>query len=233
MSNINQQFASDVLRIMRLAIGRRNTNDPDSSDATLMKYINDFITLIMPNDVKLFEQYGTLIFEIDELSENAVYSLSDIPGANIFQNFSNEAFISLLDPVGSSISWNYLPVYQDWGQFFALWGINNEDILIRGYPTNMLYYGNEFTFRTLPNTAYQIQIAGYKIHEEFTTPDDPLEFSNWVRYIAYGAARDYARDFRYESSMLSNITRSFASYRRLKLAETHNQKKLSRCKPRF
>ena len=233
MANINQQFASDVLRIMRLAIGRRNTNDPDSSDTTLIKYINDFMTLIMPDDVKLFEQYGTLIFEIDETSDTAVYNLEDIPDANLYQNFSNEAIISLLEPVGRSISWNYLPVYQDWGRFFALWGINNEDILIRGYPTNMLYYGNQFTFRTLPNTAYQVQIAGYKIHPEFSTPDDPLQYSNWFRYLAYGAARDYARDFRYESSVQAQINRSFASYRRLRLTDMHNQKKLSRCKPRF
>ena len=53
------QFVSDCLRIMRLAIGRRNENDPDSSDTTLRKYLNDFVSLTMSDDVKLFEQYGS------------------------------------------------------------------------------------------------------------------------------------------------------------------------------
>ena len=45
---------SDVRRIMRLAIGRRNENDPDSGDVVLNQYINDFYSLTMPNDTKLF-----------------------------------------------------------------------------------------------------------------------------------------------------------------------------------
>ena len=70
------QFVSDVLRTMRLAIGRRNENDPDSNDSTLFRYIQDFITLTMSDDVKLFEQFGTLEFTIDETNTTGVYTFN-------------------------------------------------------------------------------------------------------------------------------------------------------------
>ena len=41
------RLVSDVLRIFRIAIGRRNENDPDSRDDTLLSYLNDFVSLTM------------------------------------------------------------------------------------------------------------------------------------------------------------------------------------------
>lgn len=227
------RFVQDALDIMRTAIGRRNENDPDSSDDLLFRYLNDFVSLNMPNDTKLFESFGTLSFIIDETNTTGVYTFNDVGAEFEFMNISQEAYISLLDPINNSVSWNFLPIYQDPGEFFAIWGINNDEILIPGYPTGVLYYGNEFTFRTIPNTNYLVKIYGYKKNFDYPSPDVPLTFDYWLRYVTYGAAVNYARDFRYEAQARSLIEATFKSERKLQLTHTHNQIKNSRSFPRF
>ena len=227
------RFVQDVLDLARVVIGRRNENDPDSSDDLLLSYLNDFVSLSMPNDTKLFESFGTLTFTIDESNTTGVYTFNDVGADSEFMNLSQEAFISLLDPVDNSVSWNQLPIYQNPGEFFAIWGINNDEILIPGYPTMMLYYGNEMTFRTIPQTSYMVKIYGYKKNADYPDADQPIQFDYWLRYLAYGLAQNYARDFRYDSSARALIEATFKSERKLQLTHTHNQIKLARCLPRF
>ncbi len=238
------RYVSDILRTLRLAIARRNENDPDSSDETLMQYINDFYTLTMSDDVKLFEQFGTLTFNIDENNTSGVYQFPDAALGNSFEfiNISSEALISLTDPVNNSVSWNQLYVFQDPGQFFYYWGINNDEVLIPGFPTQMLYYGNEFTFRTIPNTLYTVKIYGYKKNLDFPpfNPDLPenignpeLKFEYWMRYLAYGAALNYARDYKFSPESRNQIQTDFNHERKQLLTRTHNQIKISRAYPRF
>ncbi len=230
-----------VIDIMRVAVGRRNENDPDASDGLLLRYLNDFISLIMPNDTKLFESFGTLIFTIDQATSTSTTVVNGTitleaacaQSGQEFMNISQEAYISLLDPVNNSVSWNQLPIYQDPGEFYSIWGINNEEILIPGYPTAMLYFGNEFVFRTIPNVSYQVKIFGYKKNTEFDTPNDNIPFDYWFRYIAYGAAVNYARDYRYEAQARSMIEATFKSERKQMLTHAHNQQKMSRALPRF
>lgn len=231
------RYLSDCMRIMRLAIARRNPNDPDSSDATLLQYIQDFIALTMSDDLKIFEQFSTLVFTIDETNPTGVYDIRDVGGGG-FVNLSQEAFVSLLNPPANSVSWNQLWIYQDPGVFFSIWGVNNEEILIPGYPTMMLYYGNDLTFRTIPNTSYQITIYGYQEVPEFDPAadpdgDPPLPKAYWMRYIAYGAALNYARDYKFETSNRSQIEHDFMHERKLLLIRTHNQIKQNRAYPRF
>ena len=226
------QFVSDCLRTMRLAIGRRNENDPDSNDTKLRQYINDFVNMTMSDDVKLFEQYGTLEFTIDEDSD--VYTFNDVGADSNFVNISVEGFITLKDPADESISWNRLKIYQDPSEFYGYWGVNNTDILIAGYPTEMLYYGTEMVFRTIPDDEYKVMIYGYKEYAGFGDDGNPaLPFDYWMRYIAYGAALNYARDYRFETNALNQLKTEFAHERKLLLTRNHNQRKLSRCKPSF
>ena len=231
------QTFSDILRIMRLATARRNANDPDSSDNTMSQYINDFINLTMTDDVRVFEQFGTYAFTIDDKNPTGVYEfnqLPPLPAPGFFSSISAEAFISLTNPVGSSVSWNRLQVVQDPGFFYQYWGINNENILIRGYPTMMLFYGTQFVFRTIPNTSYTVNIYGYKVVPEFASTGDPtLPFDYWLRYLAYGAALNYARDYRFDADKRALLEKDFAHERKLILAHTHNQIKPSRSYPRF
>jgi hypothetical protein len=97
----------------------------------------------------------------------------------------------------------------------------------------MLYYGSEFTFRTIPNTAYLVKIYGYKKNEYYASDGDNLQYDYWLKYVAYGASQDYARDYRYSPEARTLIETTFKSERKLQLAHTHNQIKMSRCMPRF
>lgn len=230
---VGERLVSDGLAIMRRALGRMNENDPNATDDILFRYFNDFVSLTMPNDTKLFESFGTLTFTIDESNPTGVYSFNDVGADQDFINISQNAYISLLDPVNNSVSWNYLPIYQDPGEFFAIWGINNDEILIPGYPTMMLYYGKEFTFRTIPQTAYLVKIYGYKKNADYPDFNSPLQFDYWLRYVAYGAIVNYARDFRYDLSERQKLEETFKSERKNQLTHTHNQIKMGRCLPRF
>ena len=228
------RHVSDCLKIMRLAIARRNADDPDSSDETLFQYIQDFVALTMSDDLKIFEQFGTLVFTIDETNPTGVYTFNEVGAANDFVNISQEAMISLTDPPAGSVSWNRLWIYQNPGPFFAQWGINNDDILIPGYPTMMLFYGNEMTFRTIPNTSYKVFIWGYKEVAEFSTEGDPsLPFAYWLRYVAYGAALNYGRDYKFESMNRQQLQMDFQHEKKLLLTRTHNQIKVVRGYPQF
>lgn len=228
------QNVSDCIRTMRLALGRRNENDPDSNDPTLLQYLNDFVNLTMTDDLKVFEQFGTLQFNIDENVTDGVYTFNDVGASDQFSNISMEGFITLTDPPDNSVSWNRLEIYQDPGQFFDIWGVNNSEILIAGYPTQMLYYGTEMTFRTIPNTGYTVVLYGYKVVPEFSEDGNPaLPFDYWMRYLAYGAALNYARDYRFEDSSRARLEKDFAHERKLLLTRTHNQIKNSRAQPRF
>lgn len=229
---------SDVIAIMRTALGRKNENDPASSDSEMIKYINDFYSLTMPNDTKLIESFGTLTFTIDESNTTGTYTFNDVGADHDFMNISQEAFISLLDPEENSISWNRLPIYQDPGEFYMIWGINNTEKLIPGYPTNLLYYGTELVFRTIPNTSYQVRIYGYKKNNDLIFDPDEAEdvnlpFDYWLRYVAYGAAVNYARDYRYSPEAKSLIEATFKSERKQQLTHVHNQIKMARAMPRF
>jgi hypothetical protein len=219
---------------MRLAIGRRNENDPDSNDSTLLTYINDFASLTMSDDLKIFEQWGTLSFTIDETVTDGVYAFPSATTSIEFVNTSMEAIISLNTPVDSSVSWNQLHIYQDPGEFYGYWGINNTDVLTAGFPTQMLYYGGQFVFRTIPDTTYLINIYGYKKNPDYTDVGNPeLQHDYWLRYLAYGAALNYATDYRFDEGAKGSIKRSFDRERSLLLTRTHNQIKNSRGIPRF
>lgn len=225
---------SDILTIMRTALGRRNPNDPDSTDAIFVQKINDFASLTMPNDTKLFESFGTLKFTIDETVTDGVYTFKDVGASEQFINISQEIFITLSSTPTDAISWNRLRLYQNPSLFFQKWGVNNQDILTPGFPTDMLFYGNELTFRTIPEQSYDIQIYGYKQNSDFATVGDPeLPFDWWLRYYAYGGARDYAVDYRFDQETRASIEKEFSRQRKHMLTRTHNQLKISRGIPRF
>lgn len=224
---------SDVLRIMRLAIGRRNELDPDSNDSTLLQYIKDFMSLTMSDEVKIVEQWRSFTMEIDETTTDGVFTF---PGASTATNFVNiipRAMISLLSPQGESVSWYSLWVYQDPEVFYEKWGINNEDILTTGQPTDMLYYGNEFIFRTIPDTDYLVKFYGYQSVTEPSSTTEELPFDYWLRFIAYGAAMEYASDYRLGEGTVRSIEKGFKKARKQLLTRTHNQTKTRRCQPRF
>lgn len=225
------RFFSDALRIMRLAIARRNATDPDSSDATLSTYLNDFIELSMSDDVHVFENWGTLQFGI--VADQDIYTAEEVGFTENFVNTTMEAFIT--DP-DNEFSTNWLSVYIDPGVFYGYWNIFDTSKLIPGMPTDMLFYDSEFVFRTIPNKDYTIRIYSYKrskfIVDEEASPGNPrIPFDYWLRYLAYGAAMDYARDYKFDAQDRQTIQQDFNHYKKLLLTRTHNQIKYSRGSP--
>jgi hypothetical protein len=107
----------------------------------------------------------------------------------------------------------------------------------------MLYYGNELVFRTIPDTTYIVNIYGYKRvgdysgnavgDEPYDGTSDNLPFDHWLRYVAYGAALEYAMDYSIDPTRIQIISKTYARHRELVLTRTHNQIKISRCVPRF
>ena len=176
-------------------------------------------------------------FPITQDNTTGVYTFNDVDADSNFSNISLEAFITLTVPADESISWNKLKIYQNPGEFYGYWGVNNTNILTAGYPTEMLYYGTEMVFRTIPDTSYDVMIYGYKEHAGFGDVGDvgnpALTFDHWMRYLAYGAALNYARDYRFESNALQQLKTEFAHERKLLLTRTFNQAKKNRAKPRF
>lgn len=222
---------NDVLKIMRLAISRRNANDPDSSDETLLSYLNDFVSLTMGNEVRLFEQYTTLTFSIDDTTETGVYTFNDVGADTDLESISGNGFISLTD---SPFSWTPLKVCFNPESFFNYWGIDNEDELTTGMPTDVLFYGNELTFRTIPDTEYTVTLYGYKKQADFSDDgDEILNHDYWLRFLAYGAAVNYGMDYRFAEEVMAPLRRDYARERRLMLTHTHNQIKFTRCVPSF
>lgn len=219
---------------MRRAISRQNANDPDSSDETLLGYLNDFVSLTMGDEVQLFEQYGTLIFDIDETNDSGIYTFNDVGADTDFVNITGNGFISLTDPPAGSLSWNPLTIFIDPYEFFMRWGVQNTDVLTPGAPTQMLYYGDQFTFRTIPNTEYTVTLYGYKKQGDFSTVGDPLlEFDYHLRFFAYGAAVNYGMDFRFADNIMASLRRDYGRETRLMLTHTHNQVFKGRGFPNF
>ena len=218
---------SDAIEIMRTALGRRNQKDIDSTVDRFIGYLSDFLNLEMPNDVKLFEQFGTLKFTIGTTEVDGVYDFNALPSANFsFSNISLEGFITPTSTGTSSVSWSPLNIFQDPIKFYEKWGVSNITILTKGFPTDMLYYGDELVFRTLPDVSYNVILYGYKRSTAVSKESESLSFDWWLRYAAYGAAFNYATDYRYDAKDLARLEKAFSKERKLLLTNTHNQVKL-------
>lgn len=244
----------DCVDIMRLAISRRNQNDPDSTFDTLAGYCDDFSTLFMPNEVHLFENCGTLEFFIQEGVDT--YTWDEIGFTAGFVNMSMSAFITNMD---NTLNTNELAIYFDPFEFYSYWYIFDVTKLIPGMPSDMLFYGeneanpsdpdlipdptrpNTVVFRTVPDREYKVRIYSYKTNtsllpyqdEDDVTVNPPLAFDYWYRFIAYGAALNYASDYNYSQEALASIQRSFNKEKKLLLTRTHNQRKFGRAFPRI
>jgi hypothetical protein len=213
----------DAIAIMRRLLSRRNEFDPNADFQMMLSYLNDFIKFTMATDVNVFELQGTLEFTIDETVTDGVYTLNDVGASSDFVNITHGAFVDDQD----------LTIWQNPKTFFHKWNTFDVTELTAGMPTDMLYYGDQFTFRTIPDQEYTVRIYGYKENEEFVNDSDLLPYEYWVRYVAYGAGRNYAQDFNYEQARIASIEKGYMREKKLLLTRTHNQIKKSRTIPQF
>ncbi len=221
----------DVIDIFRRITSKRNPNDPDANFDVIIRYINDFYALHMNQDVHLFKIEGTLKFVIANKTEtvnDGVITFNEIVG-------QSSAFEYLT--VSGYVDNNDLVIWHNPKEFFDRWQEFDTTLLTAGMPTDMLFYGNELIFRTVPDKAYTIRIFGYKRNTIFEETGDnvsqELPFDEWVRYIAYGAARNYAQDFNFDEERKASIKAGFMREKGILQAREHNVRKYERSIPRF
>ena len=213
---------NDVFYLFERIVSRRNKNDPDSNSAIKLKYLNDFYAFHMNQDVHLFQLEGTLEFTVDETNTTGVYTFNDVSASFDFEYLTVSGFVNN----------NNLCIWHNPEEFYSRWQEFDTTKLTAGQPTDMLFYGNELVFRTIPDQAYTVRIFGYKMNSEFNQADT-LPFASWVRYLAYGMARNYAQDFNFDDERKASIKAGFIREKNLLLTREHNIRKYERSIPRF
>lgn len=173
----------DCLSIMRRVIGQNDQDDPNATDALLIQYISDFYDLILPQDVKTYDQWEFL--EFDTIADQSVYPLgvAPLPTAE-YVNYKPPVFVD-----DQQINW-----WQDPDLFYEKWPLDTSN-LGTGRPTDVLFFGNQFVFRTVPDDAYTIRIVAYKQNGALADETDELAQDYIWRYVAYGAAIDWLTDY--------------------------------------
>lgn len=173
----------DSLAIMSKVIG-----DDQSNEVERIQYLSDFITLIMPQDIKIKENFD--YFQFTTVANQDVYPLNVAPlPDNEFVNIGEPVY--LVNPAVNSTQ--RIQFYQDPAIFYAKWVLDPTP-LSPGVPTDLLFFDNEITLRTVPDNAYDITLIGYKRDPDVDGITDPIVRDYTWRYIAYGASIDWFSD---------------------------------------
>lgn len=221
-----------VVDIMRKVIGQRDSSSPDATNEILMQYILEFMQLNMPNDIKVQDNWT--YYQFNTVADTPVYSFNvdSTQTVNTTPSIApdqiNKKFMIVKPPcwsidnnaaVQNSIQMYW---YQDPQRFYNFWGyIDDTTALTSGQPTDILYYNNQFVLRPMPDAVYEIKMAAYVVDDDFEITDNlPLGYT--YRYIAYGAARDYLRDF-LDTETLAQIEPAYQEYRELVSGRTAAQ----------
>ena len=73
--------------------------------------------------------------------------------------------------------------------------INSQTVpYVAARPTAMLYFGNKFVFRPIPDQVYHVQIEAFVRPTDLLAMGDKPELEQWWQYIAYGAAKKVLED---------------------------------------
>lgn len=215
---------ADVITIMRRAVNRPNTTDPDSTDTVFLDYISDFYELYMSNDVKLFNEWGIYKFDTDATVTSGNYTINDTNFVSSrFTVLRNEGWVDDQD----------LDIYQDPAVFFERWPFQDLSDIPTGQPQEMLIFNDTLYLRPIPDDTYTVRIVAYQENAALTDTTDQIGQDFWYRYLAYGAALQYMNDFNYDATQLQLKEREFRRQRRLILQKTHTQRLNQRGKPRY
>ena len=211
------KMGSDVIRIMRNVTGRIDSSDPLFSDSIMLGYANDFLNLIMPQEVRLYENKTWWTFNLETTSADPYPVNLQTLG---FTTIGSTAYCG-----GFDLQW-----YQSPGLFFGKWPETQTYIAQR--PLDVLYYNNELVFRGPPDKTYEIKISAYKVESELSGETDLLENDYFWRYVAYGASLDIFSDFG-EMEEYKKYYSVFMRYKGLVYARTNQQTMSQRTFPTF
>jgi len=217
---------SDCLSILSKVIGQNDGQDPESAPIELIGYISDFYNLIMPQDIKIKENFD--FFKFTTVANQDEYTINQPP-------LPVDQFVNIGSPVWiedtSTNSTLRMRFYQDPSQFFDRWLLDASSLSV-GKPTDILFFDNKITLRTVPDKAYDITMVGYKNNGPLTSTTDDL-FKDYIwRYVAYGAAIDWLSDHG-QIDQVGNIMPLYERYRDLVLSRTAEQLINTRPLPSF
>jgi hypothetical protein len=210
------QSVSDIIQIARNVTGRVDANDPMFTDPIMLRYLNDFLQVEHPQEIRIFQNKTWYEFTIDENSADPYPVDLD---ALSFSTIEPPAYVG-----GFEVFW-----YQDPLQFYRIWPETQTYQTSR--PTYILYYNNTLTFRNPPDTEYDVKIAAYKIDVALEDGSN-INYAYLARYLAYGMSLDIFSDFG-EMDKYNEIFPVYRRYRGQVLARTHAQYMNQRATPQF
>ncbi|MEN8236136.1 MAG: hypothetical protein ABFQ95_01085 [Pseudomonadota bacterium] len=204
----------DAEVIMRRVVGQNDGDDPDATTDLFIRYLSDFVTLIMGQDIKSQDLYSWFAF--DTVSDQDTYDFKDQGFTNIFPLVRADG--------------NDMRYWEDPDRFFDIWPDTVDSTTNTGRPTDMLFYNNQLLLRPVPDQAYEIKLRGYKELPSVTDGSTKLEQDYFLRYIAYGASLDYLTDFG-DHETYTKIFPIYQRYRSLVLTRTAAQQLTQRPLP--
>lgn len=223
-----------VIKIMRDTTGRVDAQDPQFTDAIMTDYLNQFIQIEHPQEVRLFQNQTWWDFTITDSSPDPYPVDLDALG---YSTINAPAYISYTNP---ALNPNTFPLfwYESPKDFYAIWPWKN--IYTPQQPQSVLYYNNTLTFRGPPDQSYDVRIAAYRIDYSFeggtiTNPNSILAnvpVAYLTRYFAYGAALNILSDYG-EMDRYAEVFQIYRRYRGQVLARTWDQLSSQRTGPTF
>lgn len=86
-------------------------------------------------------------------------------------------------------------------------------------PRAVMYYGNVFTVRPIPDDVYEVSFQVYQTFTDFASSSSTPELNQWWQYISYGAAKKIFED-RMDMDNVALILPEFKQQERLVLRRT-------------
>lgn len=209
--------AGDAVDIMAKVIGGNDTQDPETNSTALLGYLSDFINLIMPHDVKLFENFDYFTFTTIAGQDVYPFDVSPLPVGE-FVNYGEPVYIEDT----STLSTLRMRFYQNPAVFFDRW-LLDPDAQQQGKPTDILIFDDEITLRTVPDDEYKITMIAYRKRGPLDgLTEEIIQDYTW-RYAAYGACLDWFVDHG-QVDQAANIMPFYERYRAIVLARTASQR---------
>ena len=208
---------NQIISIMRKVTGRMDSLDPQFTDEIMLQYASNFANLVMPQEVRLYENKTWWEFTYDTTSADPYPVDLQTLG---YTTIGPPCYIG-----GFDLQW-----FQSPGLFFGKWPETQTYTAQR--PTDVLYYNNELVFRAPTDDSYTVKIAAYKVEAELTSINQNIETDYLFRYIAYGASLDIFSDYG-EMDNYNAYFPIFKRYRSIVYARTNQQLMSQRTFPTF
>jgi hypothetical protein len=220
---------ADIISILRNVTGRVDASDPLFTDTVMLGYVNDFLSLEMPQEVRLYENKTWWEFNIDTSTADPLPVDLEALG------YSTLGGMAYIVDTNTTVTPNTVNLFDLWwyqspSVFYGLWPQQSPNTPQR--PEGVLYYNNQLIFRSPPDRQYGVKIQAYKIESTLTGTGSEITSSYFWRYIAYGAALDIFSDYgevdKYQATMPA-----FMRYKGLVYARTNQQLQSQRTYPTF